>query len=197
MKTAPIATIDGAAQDLPIVKSSLKVLVLVLYKDGATTGRHDMLIVIFSAVILFIRIVQVEGFLLVGAGAGDSAAHGRPASKVDKLLRAADARGPSGGLHFLQEEYVLLETLLPRVIFMAPRTSRLRVQIVIADISAATFDLRNALAAEGHDIAGHNLLIVSTTDKCSCLRANKHVSTILLVVGGEESQLVRCGPAPL
>jgi hypothetical protein len=91
VKAAAIATIDGAAQDLPIVKSSLKVLLLVLNEDGAATRRHDMLIVIFSAVILFIRIVQVEGLLLVGAGAGDSAAHGWPAAKVDKLLRAADA----------------------------------------------------------------------------------------------------------
>jgi hypothetical protein len=92
---------------------------------------------------------------------------------------------------------VLLETLLPRVVLMAPRPSRLRVQIVIADVSAATLDLRNALAAQGHDVTGHDLLIVPTTDECSRLRAYKHVSAILFIVGGEESQLVRCGTSPL
>ena len=126
----------------------------------------------------------------MGAGARHSAAHGRPATEVDELLRSADTRRPARGLHLLEKENVLLEALLAGVVLVAPRTSRLRVQVRVADVAATAFDLRNALAAKWHGVAARDLLVLP--DEGQCFRPSWKVAAVLLVVGCDKGELIRC-----
>ena len=89
MKTA-VATVHCSTQDLALVNPPVKILILVLDEHRAATWRHDMLVLLPHSVVLLVRIMEVEGFLLMGALAGH-AAHSGSAAKVDELLSASNS----------------------------------------------------------------------------------------------------------